>query len=50
MILNDPVVRAGVVAAAAERYGYDTHQVTLRLYVGRFAAPVSGSHEAAIRD
>jgi len=49
MLLNDPVIRSGVVAAAAERYGYTPNQVALRLYVGRFAAPVKGTHEPAIR-
>jgi hypothetical protein len=49
MLLNDPVIRTSVVAAAAKRYGYTRDQVTLRLYVGRFAAPASGTHEAAIR-
>lgn len=49
MLLNDPVIQEGVVAAAAERYGYHQEQVELRLYVGKFAAPVSGKHEAAIR-
>jgi hypothetical protein len=50
MLLNDPVVRSGVVEAAAERYGYRESQVRLRLYVGRFAAPVKGTHEPAIRE
>lgn len=50
LLLNDPVIRAGVVAAAAERYGYSDVQVTLRLYVGRFAAPVKGTHEPIIRE
>ena len=49
MLLNDPIIQEGVVAAAAERYGYHQEQVELRLYVGKFAAPVSGKHEAAIR-
>lgn len=49
MLLNDPVIQEGVVATAAQRYGYRKDQVELRLYVGRFAAPVSGKHEAAIR-
>jgi hypothetical protein len=50
MVLNDPVIRAGVVTAAAKRYGYAEEQVTLRLYVGRFAAPVKRTHEPAIRE
>jgi hypothetical protein len=49
MLLNDPLIRSAVVTVAAERYGYTTDQVTLRLYVGRFAAPVTGTHEIAIR-
>ncbi len=49
VLLNDPVIRSGVVSAAAERYGYEEHQVRLRLYVGRFAAPKTGTHEPAIR-
>lgn len=50
LLLNDPVIRAGVVASAAARYGYLERQVTLRLYVGRFAAPVKGKHEPVIRE
>lgn len=46
-LLNDPVIRDGVVAGAAERYGYRLEQVTLRLYVGKFAG--DGGDEAAIR-
>ena len=34
---------------ACERYGYNQSQVQLRLYVGKFAAPVKGTHEEAIR-
>lgn len=49
MLLNDPAIRDGVLSAAAERYGYREDQITLRLYAGKFAAPVSGKHEAAIR-
>jgi hypothetical protein len=49
-LLNDPVVRDGVLAAAAERYGYLKRQVELRLYVGRFAGRRSGQHEDRIRD
>ena len=50
VMLNDPIIREGIVIAAAERYGYPLDQVELRLYVGRFAAPTKGSHEAAIRE
>ncbi len=50
LLLNDPAIRDGVIAAAADRYGYPLSQVTVRLYVGRFAAPTKGYHEAAIRD
>lgn len=49
ILLNDPVIRSAVVAAAAERYGYQQDQVTLRFYAGRFAPPVQGSHEPVIR-
>lgn len=50
LLLNDSEIRSAVVAAAAERYGYSKERVTLRLYVGRFAAPSKGTHEAAIRE
>lgn len=50
MLLNDPLIRSGVVTAAAQRYGYTEDQVTVRLYVGRFAAPVKRTHEPLIRD
>lgn len=50
LLLNDPDIRDGVVAAAAARFGYRPDQVTVRLYVGRFAAPTKGTHEKAIRD
>lgn len=49
LLLNDPVIRSGVVTSAAERYGYPEEQVRVRLYVGRFAAPVKRTHEPAIR-
>jgi hypothetical protein len=49
LLLNDPVIRSGVVSSAAERYGYGEDQVRVRLYVGRFAAPVKHTHEPAIR-
>lgn len=50
LLLNDPGIRAGVVAEAAKRYGYPSDQVQLRLYVGRFAAPKQGHHENRIRE
>lgn len=50
LLVNDPVIRTSVLAAAAERYDYTQDQVTVRLYVGRFAAPVKGIHERLIRD
>ena len=46
-LLNRPDVRGKVLKAAANRYGYTTRQVELRLYVGKFAG--KGEHEAAIR-
>ncbi len=48
-LLNDPVIRDGVIDVAARRYGYRRSQIRLRLYAGRFAAPGKGKHEAAIR-
>jgi hypothetical protein len=48
-LLNDVAVRDEVVAGAAKRYGCRPAQVGLRLYVGRFAAPTKGTHEARIR-
>lgn len=50
MLLNDPLIRSSVVEAAADRYGYRTSEVRLRLYVGKFAAPVKKTHEPLIRD
>jgi hypothetical protein len=50
LLLNDPKIRSGVIQAATERYGYTESQVTLRLYVGRFAAPIKRTHEPAIRE
>ncbi len=50
LLLNDRTIRDGVVAAASDRYGYRQDQVILRLYVGRFAAPTKGTHEASIRE
>ena len=49
-LLNDEVIRNAVVSAAAARYGYAEDHVFVRLYVGKFAAPVTGAHEAAIRN
>ncbi len=49
LLLNNPVIREQVMKEASKRYGYATKQVQLRLYVGRFAAPVSGTHEDRIR-
>lgn len=48
-LLNDTAVRTTVVAGAAARFGYTPEQVRLRFYVGRFAGPAKGVHEAAIR-
>jgi hypothetical protein len=49
-LLNDPELRSAVVSAAAERFGYETSQVRLRLYAGKFAGPAQGIHEQLIRD
>jgi hypothetical protein len=46
-LLNDRVIRDGVVRGAAERYGYRQEQVSLRLYVGKFAR--NGRDEKAVR-
>jgi hypothetical protein len=48
-LLNDVPIRTAVVDGAAARYGYTSGQVQLRMYVGRFAAPTKGAHEAQIR-
>lgn len=49
-LLNDPIIRDGVVASAAARYGYPVGHVQVRLYVGRFAASKKKRHhEPAIR-
>lgn len=50
LLLNDPETRTKVVSSAADRYGYHHDQVQLRLYVGRFAAPIKGDHETRIRE
>jgi len=47
-LLNHPEIRRGVLAEASRRYGYARRQIELRLYVGKFAAPVRGHHRAAI--
>ncbi len=49
-LLNDPVIRDGVVKAAGERYGYESKQIELRLYAGRFAGRRAGEHERRIRE
>lgn len=49
-LLNDPEVRTQVIGGACKRYGYDTSQVEMRLYVGRFAAPAQGTNEQRVRD
>jgi hypothetical protein len=49
ILLNHPEIRRKVLNEAARLYGYRTSQVELRLYVGRFAAPVKGTHEKEIR-
>lgn len=49
MVLNDPAIRDGVIAGAAERYGYRKDQITLRLAVGRFAGKTD-DNERMIRD
>jgi hypothetical protein len=36
-LLNDPVIRNGVIAEASERYGYPQKKIVLRFYVGKFA-------------
>jgi len=50
MLLNDPVIREGVIDEAAKQYGYRPEQIWLRLYVGKFAAPVKRTHEPRIRE
>jgi hypothetical protein len=49
-LLNDPVIRDGVVKAASERYGYKSKQIELQLYAGRFAGRRAGEHERRIRE
>ena len=50
LLLNDHHIRDQVIGAAAAAYGYSNDQVRLRLYVGKFAAPVKNTHEPAIRE
>lgn len=45
-VINNPLVRDGVIAGAAARFGYALEQVELRLYVGRFAG---GTNESEVR-
>src|SRR4051812_34098369 len=51
-LINDVELRAAIVGAAANRFGYALQQVRLRLYVGRFAGarPGEPSYEHRIRD
>jgi hypothetical protein len=49
-LLNDRVIRDGVVKAVAKRYGYKPNQIELRLYAGRFAGRRAGEHERRIRE
>jgi hypothetical protein len=49
-LLNNPTIRAAVVAGACERYGYAEDQVELRLYVGKFAGDAAGKHEQRVRE
>jgi hypothetical protein len=48
-LLNDREIRDGVVACAAERYGYEPKSVFVRLYVGKFAGK-NGADEPKVRD
>jgi hypothetical protein len=47
MMLNDPVIRDGIIDGACDRFGYQPEQVEMRLYAGRFAGRV---HEQRIRE
>ena len=49
-LLNNAELREQVVHEATKRYGYPLKQVELRLYVGRFAAPTTRTHETQIRE
>jgi hypothetical protein len=46
-LLNDPVIRDGVVQGAADRFGYDVEQVHMRLYVGKWARTRGFDNRAA---
>ena len=46
-IFNDADLRSRIIAEAANRYGYQTQQVELRLYVGKFR---NADDKAAITD
>jgi hypothetical protein len=48
-LLNDPEVRDTVISEACKRFGYSKRQVELRLYVGKFSAPIKRTHEPVIR-
>lgn len=45
-LLNNEAVRDAVVNGAAERFGFETSQVELRLYVGKFAG--AGNEEKVL--
>jgi hypothetical protein len=47
-LLNNPKVRDTIVKLAADRFGYQVHQVELRLYVGKFAGAKTGEHRRRI--
>lgn len=49
-LLNDPIVRAAVLAGASARFGYPLNQIQVRLYVGKFAGDKAGVHERRIRE
>lgn len=49
LLLNDPVIRDGVRCCCRRSIWLSRGPGQLRLYVGRFAAPVSGKHESATR-
>ena len=44
------MIREGVIDEAAKQYGYRREQIWLRLYVGKFAAPIRRTHEPRIRE
>jgi len=47
-LLNDKVIRAGVLKEASRSYGYREDQIFMRLYVGKFAGR-QGSDEQLVR-